>query len=195
MRTGLIALVVAAAAGSAQAVVTYGFEAGFAADGWSSTVAPSGLQFLDSFGSNYVNGSANAPIADSDAIGSTLSVPFDIAFTSPAQAAAGPGTLSYEINFQSFSGLDAVDVLYGNTLLFTHNTDTGSLFSAATGVAFSHAINAQAGDKVTFRYYSTDTSAWEWYAQVDNVTIDVIPAPASLALVGLGGLVAGRRRR
>lgn len=28
-----------------------------------------------------------------------------------------------------------------------------------------------------------------------NVTIGLVPAPASLALVGLGGLVAGRRRR
>lgn len=198
MRTGLIALVVAAAAGSANAAVTYGFEAGLAADGWSSTVASSGLQFLDSGpGGNYVNGSANAPIANSDAIGSAASVPFDISFTSPAHAFSGPGTLSYEINFQSFSGLDKVDVYYGGTLLITHGTDTpvGGLFVAGAGVLFSHAITAAPGDQVRFRYYSTDSSAWEWYAQVDNVTVDVIPAPASLALVGLGGLVAGRRRR
>lgn len=196
MRTGLIALVVAAAAGTSQAAVTYGFESGFAADGWTTDVAASGLQFLDSGPlDNFVNASSNAPIANSDAIGSAASVPFDISFRSPAQAAAGTGTLSYEINANFFSGLDFVEVYYGNTLLFTHNTDTGGLFVAASGVSFSHAISGTGGEQVRFRYASTDAQAWEWYCQVDNVTVDIVPAPASLALVGLGGLVAGRRRR
>jgi hypothetical protein len=197
MRTGLIALVVAAAAGTANAAVTYGFEAGLAADGWTAQAATNGFTWEDMPGiggnSNYVNNSVNAPIADHDAFGSGFGA-YDTSLISPAQNDVGPGTLSYELNYINLA-TDRLEVYYGATLLFTHNTDTGGFFSAASGVAFSHAIVGAAGDQVRFRFVNEDPDAWDWYAQVDNVTIDIIPAPASLALVGLGGLVAGRRRR
>ena len=199
MRTGLIALVVAAAAGTASAAVTYGFEAGLAADGWTVQASVNGFQFEDLPGiggnTNYVNNSLNAPIADHDAFGSGFGA-FDTSITSPGHNLVGPGTVSYEINFHAIApGADRVEVYYGSTLLFTHTADTGGFFTNASGVAFSHAIVGAAGDQVRFRYVEEDPNAWEWYAQIDNVTVDIIPAPASLALVGMGGLVAGRRRR
>ena len=47
------------------------------------------------------------------------------------------------------------------------------------------------------RLYATagSTNFLETQSTYTGATITVIPAPASLALVGLGGLVAGRRRR
>lgn len=201
MRTGLIALVVAAAAGSAQAViVSYGFEAGLAADGWTAQASGNGFNWEDMPGiggnGNYVNSSLNAPIADHDAFGSGFGA-FDTSLVSPAQAFIGPAVLSYEINFQAINPLgDRVEVYYGNTLVFSHTADTGGFFTAASGVAFSHNVTATPGDTVRFRYVEEDPQAWEWYAQIDDVEIEgEIPAPASLALLGLGGLVAGRRRR
>ena len=35
----------------------------------------------------------------------------------------------------------------------------------------------------------------DWSAVVSSVTIPIVPAPSTLALLGLGGLIAGRRRR
>lgn len=201
MRTGLLALVVAAAAGSASAVVvSYDFETGFGAQGWSqsSTSATTFWQDLPGLGdANYVNGSLNAPIANNDLTGPGMGA-FDASLSSPGQAFVGAAVLSYEINFQSFSGLDFVEVYYGTTLVTTHNTDTpvGGLYTLGAGALFSHNVTATPGDQVTFRYSTGDGDPWEWYAQVDNVTIDgQIPAPASLALLGLGGMVTGRRRR
>lgn len=202
MRTGLIALVVAAAAGSASAVVvSYDFETGLAAQGWSQTSTSATTFWTDLPGpnldGNYVNGSNNAPIANNDRPGPGLGA-FDASLISPGQPFVGAAVLSYQINFQSFSGLDFAQVYYGNTLVFTHTTDTpvGGLYSLGAGVGFSHNVTATPGDAVRFRFSTTDSDPWEWYAQVDNVIIDgVIPAPASLALIGLGGLVAGRRRR
>jgi hypothetical protein len=123
MRTGLIALVVAAAAGTASAAVTYGFESGLAADGWTAQASGNGFNWEDLPGiggnTNYVNGSANAPIADHDAFGSGFGA-FDTSLISPAHNDVGPGTLSYEINFHAIApGSDRVEVYYGSTLLFT----------------------------------------------------------------------------
>lgn len=199
MRTGLIALIVAAAAGSASAVVvSYDFETGLAAQGWTATTnnAPTIWQDLPGLGDgNYVNTSNNAPIANNDLVGPGFGG-FDTSLTSAALPFVGAATLSYQLNFQSFSGLDFCEVYYGNTLVNIHTTDVGVLYGLNTGVGFTVPVVAAAGDKVRFRFSTTDTDPWEWYAQVDNVSIDgQVPAPASLALVGLGGLVAGRRRR
>lgn len=58
-------------------------------------------------------------------------------------------------------------------------------------------LNAYAGLSsvdVTFNFVSTTVvERVGWY--VDDVSIRAIPAPASLALLGLGGLAAARRRR
>jgi hypothetical protein len=68
-----------------------------------------------------------------------------------------------------------------------------------TGMAAGTYNVGWAGDTAApnVRLYLTTTSPGFVEAQSTFVgaTITVVPAPASLALVGLGGLVAGRRRR
>ena len=200
MRHGIAALAIGAlTAGANAGVVMYDFETGLAAQGWTAQASSNGFTFEDMPGiggnSNYVNNSLNAPIADSDAFGFGFG-PFDTSLISPPQAFVGPVTLAYELNFHAISpGADRVEVYYGSTLVMTHTTDTGGFFTNASGVAFSHAVTAAAGDSVRFRYVEEDPDAWEWYAQIDNVSITAVPTPGSLAILGLGGLLMGRRRR
>jgi uncharacterized protein (TIGR03382 family) len=42
---------------------------------------------------------------------------------------------------------------------------------------------------------ATDNGSWRVGVAVENASINVIPTPATAALLGLGGLVAARRRR
>lgn len=68
---------------------------------------------------------------------------------------------------------------------------------------FSFEIDVAAGDELVFdleveSYYNTnsDTSVLEWDRRsFGSFVIEVIPAPSTAALLGLGGLVAARRRR
>ena len=49
---------------------------------------------------------------------------------------------------------------------------------------------------INFDVYTDDFGTSEGYrGDVSGFSFDVVPAPASMALLGLGGLVAGRRRR
>ena len=49
----------------------------------------------------------------------------------------------------------------------------------------------EAGDDVTVRFRA-DLNGGQWV--IDNVEIEVVPEPGSLALLGLGGLLVARRR-
>lgn len=76
----------------------------------------------------------------------------------------------------------------------------GFLFTVTVGNPFGRSINIVL-DQVrqgSMAYHSSSsatrgTNTTDW--SVDGAVINVVPTPASLALVGLGGLVAGRRRR
>jgi hypothetical protein len=71
------------------------------------------------------------------------------------------------------------------TVLAFNNTSPG-------GGSVSVPVNA--GDIIGFRCFSADGALGRITLTVTNFS-GPIPAPASLALLGLGGLVAGRRRR
>jgi hypothetical protein len=62
--------------------------------------------------------------------------------------------------------------------------------SAASGISF----NSAAYVKITFSQFNAGSNG---SARLDNILIDgtFIPAPGSMALLAIGGLVAGRRRR
>jgi len=59
-----------------------------------------------------------------------------------------------------------------------------------------HTVNFTTADHQNFSVYTDDfgTSA-EYSGIVEGGSFEVVPAPASVALLGLGGLVATRRRR
>jgi hypothetical protein len=73
---------------------------------------------------------------------------------------------------------------------------TGSNFSARTFVASLEAITSQIANQFLFSNgaWGINTSTFTG-ATVAPWTINVTPAPASAALLGLGGLIASRRRR
>jgi len=90
-----------------------------------------------------------------------------------------------------------------NLLLAVLAMDTGVVPAGVT-----HTILAQAPTSGMSRNATTGAREASWYANttenapsikaaviVNDAEINIIPAPGALALLGLGGLVAGRRRR
>ncbi len=100
----------------------------------------------------------------------------DIALTSPILLPAGGTTAVY------LHGLAGSNLRYfgtGTTSLINFSNPDVALF---TNIARTGSI-AFAGTQFTPRAF------------VGTLTYEIVPAPASLALLSLGGLVAGRRRR
>ena len=59
-----------------------------------------------------------------------------------------------------------------------------------------HTVNFTTADHLNFDVYTDDFGTNEGYTGVvEGGSFNVVPAPASMALLGLGGLVATRRRR
>jgi MYXO-CTERM domain-containing protein len=112
-------------------------------------------------------------------------------FTVPSNA-----MLDLTANFQAIADFFDIDINTGNgwTNLLSWNEDHGG-FYAGPGENISLSLAAFGGStaQLRFRNYDPATNDWNWYVQIDDVA--VTPAPSALALLGLGGLVATRRRR
>lgn len=154
----------------------------------------------DNFTGAAVSTTDNAMTASSDFFGTSPNG-FDTKATASVNAVGFNNlTLDYDLNFQNFAGgSDRLEVYAGANLIFTHSADTGGFFDAP-GVHFTH--NISVADNSTFglrfRYVDESANAFEWYAQVDNVTVngrDMVPEPATFAVLGLGALALIRRRR
>ncbi|MDX2119359.1 MAG: MYXO-CTERM sorting domain-containing protein [Planctomycetota bacterium] len=82
-------------------------------------------------------------------------------------------------------------------LIFTFDYVLGADASART-LTIRSVVAASSGVNSSFGFHaaasSTSTSFRE-SGTVENATITIIPTPGALAVLGLGGLVAGRRRR
>lgn len=82
------------------------------------------------------------------------------------------------------------------------NTSDGVMgyrFNITVGDGFDRVIDIAAGNFATFSTYanagSTSATPYTGPREDHAASIRVVPTPASLALLGLGGLAAGRRRR
>jgi len=130
-------------------------------------------------GGNFTGGDGDAASCSSDASAGEfdtelVSNPFSL----QNQASA---TLEYLVNYQNFAGLDFLDLDISTdggaswTTLLSWNEDhpVGGIF-AAPGETVSIDLSAYLGEPnvmVRWHYYDPNSFDWDWYAQVDNVTL------------------------
>lgn len=78
--------------------------------------------------------------------------------------------------------------------------DVGSVLTSSTWQAFSVSLNPTNGghplSSILIKYYYLPyTSGGSYWNRLDNVVLTGTPEPATVAILGLGGLAALRRRR
>jgi hypothetical protein len=87
----------------------------------------------------------------------------------------------------SLSGIVASD-LYEATPAGTFISGSNPDFSASGGVMQFGFFRGNSSGTSTLTQFNTECG-------IDNWHVDIIPAPGAVALLGMGGLIAGRRRR
>ncbi len=145
---------------------------------------------------NYTGGTGHAADVNSDA---NSGVPYDTELRTPAMnfTTFSGTTLTYRLNYQDITAYDALDVNLSTdggatwpVVLRHFTTDQGSLY-AGPGVSDSidlSAYAAQTNVMIRWRYYTSESSPWDWYAQIDQVRIGTpgCTAPAT------GGIIVGQ---
>jgi MYXO-CTERM domain-containing protein len=190
----------AAAAGMAHGqVFTESFDGGLPGD-WT-VVDNEGLGMVwmtnaDWGDDNYTNGSGLAAATNSDTFGTAE---YDTELQSHTFVVPNGASLAASVNYQNLANLDFFDIDIRNASggwdnLLSWNEDHGGFFSTP-GEDVLLDISGYAGQstQVRFHHYNPNSGDWDWYVQVDNVA--VTPAPGAMALLGLGGIAAIRRRR
>lgn len=163
-----------------------------AATTWSS---PSGN------GSTYSLSSNNWTVGDYYQIAVSTTGFSDINLSwDQTRSGTGPSVFSVQM---STDGSNFSSILSSYTVIQAGLAGSGTLaWSVANGVqaAFTTTINsiAGAGDQATlfFRFVNTSTVAIGGTNRIDNIFVNgtAVPAPGAIALLGLAGLAARRRR-
>lgn len=215
----IAALVVAAGSASADVVASWNFEdttkgTNFATAGTygaaDAGVLTAGTSASGSTGGVYStpvgNGSSRSISANTWDIGDYYEIRVittgynNISFGwDQTRSGTGPGSFDLKVSTDggsTFSTLSAAYTVLANASPnpVWNSTTYNSIYTFAPVAAGAGAAN---NSLVIFRLISTVTTASGGTNRIDNVTVsgDVVPTPGSLALVGLGGLVATRRRR
>ena len=141
---------------------------------------------------NYTDGAGLAADVNSDA---NDGVPYDTELISPVINVAdlqGDYTLHYKANFQVYSGNEALDLdistdggaTWTNLLHWTE--DHGNLYGTpgeAVDLDLTDALNGATSFQLRWRYYTSESSPWDWYAQIDEVRMGVCqPVAAGLSV-------------
>ena len=158
------------------------FEGGVPPADWAVVDnAGSGLVWMtnaDYGDGNYTGGEGLAADVNSDIVWFT---PYDTElWSAPIDMTALPSTdLQYKFNFQVYSGSEALDVDISTdsgatwTNLRHWTTNQGALYGlpGASDTIDLSAYAAETNVILRWRYYTPDSSPWDWYAQVDDVQI------------------------
>ncbi|MGH8274477.1 MAG: protease pro-enzyme activation domain-containing protein [Gammaproteobacteria bacterium] len=193
--------------GAACTAPGYSFAQGFGEDFNGATFPPTGwtvtnpnsnkviwkLNTTWGYG-NFTGGTGTSADADSDAAGSG-SGPYDTSLVTPplpATSLSANAILKYKANYIPLGG-DALDLDYstdGGTTWTTisHWTTAHGTLKGLPGVDVQQPVGsyvpASGSIQFRWRYYSPPTSSYDWYAQIDDVSIGAC-VPLS------GGLIDG----
>ena len=203
MKTTISAISIIAAASTAMAGIELtnngGFELGDTS-GWeyfatpaSTFSADSSSPFAGSFAGNLVNlTDGSAAVIKQANMGVGLVNPGDeITISFWAKNINGVGGVNFAEFFSEIAGggTSSAQIL-GGAPLFASATDW-------TFYQFTTFAGPDVSGGVTLQFTATTGAIIGSTSEllIDNVSVTVIPAPGAMALLGLGGLMAGRRRR
>lgn len=94
--------------------------------------------------------------------------------------------------YTAFTGLNFVSPTVGAaTATLDGNLATNQASLSAAGVA----VTWKAGEYLILRWTDVNDAANDHSLAIDNVSFTAVPTPGAIALFGLAGLVAGRRKR
>jgi hypothetical protein len=89
-------------------------------------------------------------------------------------------------------------VIFRQAITLSDLTDLRQLVISTAAGTLQRVGGVNAADDTRFMSWqtaATDNGSWRVGVAVENASINVVPTPATAALLGLGGLVAARRRR
>lgn len=199
------AMVVAGASASAGVVLDEGFDS-VATLGWLQTNSgASGAGWFqgEAFAFPAAAGADDSYMAANFVDGTRSSGPVSDWIFTPVLALAKETTIAFKARaYGSVGYLDTVEVYFsanGASTTIGDFTKIGTYASTADEgwVDQAYAVTTDyASGRFAFRYVVADIATAGDYLGVDSLTVTTVPAPASLALVGLAlaGVAATRRR-
>jgi cysteine-rich repeat protein len=180
-----------------------GFDSGIASS-WSVVDnAGTGVVWTNvadsEIGGNFTGGSGDAASVNSDA---AAFVEFDTELHSNSFSLEGftGATLEYLVDYQNLASLDFLNLdistdggsSWNNILIWNEDHPVGGLFTT-TGELVSVDLTQYAGEadvKLRWHYFDPNSGDWDWYAQIDDVSLTCDNVPQALRCdVNLDGIV------